>query len=496
MCHGCHSSHQNFKALKDHQVVLIAELNKGKVFSKKTKETDKNYCKKHKEKKKFYCKTCQKTICRDCIVMAHGCSNHKFVTLNEMYETQVNYIKQEMNKFSMRKNKFQNIIKETEEIEKHLDRNVEEAKKAIAKLRQDSLDIVEEKVKSLTQGVNSEHSMKKQELSVIKWSLLDTVAKFERVHNTVSQLVENASEYDFTDASMVPSLLSKLKELEKHNPEPTNTKLSYIPKPVLPFVFIECKTWQKLREIKVPFAPVGVTCGTDNEIGVIGYSKACIVTKSGKVMATFKLEHEFAQDIAFSKGNRYLISGQEVCKCCKYDNNGNLISFMHPLDKEGNPSISYAVHVDSDGCILLGGNETISKYRPDESFISKFDTDSIPRGITVTQNGRIAVIFHNHKMMFVGYSRKTIKVLEPPSDWDVWEPVSICTSKQGDIFVLNTGNPKSVNRYSADGDYLDCIILRLHDPRSITMSPDGQELLVADYTDDSIVIYQRPANLD
>ena len=146
--------------------------------------------------------------------------------------------------------------------------------------------------------------------------------------------------------------------------------------------------------------------------------------------------------------------------------------------------------------VFVGGNDTISKYNADDTFISKVDTDSMPFGITVTQNGQIAVTFYNHKMVFMDYSGKTIKVLEPPSDWNIWIPVCICSSKQGDIFVLNKGDPKSVNRYSVDGDYLGCIIPRLRNPTAITMSPDGQELLVAEYTDNLIVTYQRPANPD
>ena len=159
MCHGCHSSHQNFQALKDHQIVSLAELNKGVLPTKTEKHRDMD-CDMHQKEKKFYCKTCKKAICRDCVVMTQGCSSHKFITLNEMYEIQVNYVEQEMNKCSMRKSKFQNIIKETEEIEKHLDRNVEEAKKRIAKVKQDYLDILERKVTSLTQSVKAEHSKK------------------------------------------------------------------------------------------------------------------------------------------------------------------------------------------------------------------------------------------------------------------------------------------------------------------------------------------------
>ena len=496
MCHVCHSSHQNFKALKDHQVVSLAELNKG-ILPTKTKEHRDQNCKMHQKEKKFYCKTCKKIVCRECIIMVNGCSNHKFVTLKEMHETQVSYVKQEINKCIIRKNKFQKILKETEQIEKHLDRNGKEAKQKIAKLRQDYFDLVEEKITSLIQSVDSEHSKKKQELAGITQSLRDTVAKFESVQDTVSQSVENASEHDITDASMVPSLISKLKELEKHNPEPTNTKLSYIKKPDLPFVFGECETWQKVGQIKVPLPPVGVTCGVDNELGVIGYQEACTVTKSGIVKATFKLKYEYGQDIAVSKRNQYFISGRgNVQECCKYDNQGNFLSYLRAIDKQGRPSSSKAVHVESDGHILLGGHCTISRYKADDTFLSKIDTTDTPCRITVTQNGDIAVICTSKKMMLIDYSGQTIKKLEPPKDWNLWEPKSICTSKQGDLFVLNIGDPKSVNRYSADGDYLGCIITKLQNPKAITMSPDGQELLVADYNNDSIMIYQRPANID
>ena len=193
-------------------------------------------------------------------------------------------------------------------------------------------------------------------MSDIKQGLLDAVTNFESVQKTVSQSLQKASKYDITGASTVSSLVSKLNEMKKHHPKPTNTELSYIPKPVLPFVFGECETWQELTQIKVPFAPVGVTYGANDEIGVTGYGNACIVSKSGMLVSTLnlKLEYQDGRAIAFSRENKYFITDYTAQRCCKYDNKGHLLSYIHPLDKQGNPSFSSTVHVDSNGCICWG----------------------------------------------------------------------------------------------------------------------------------------------
>ena len=91
------------------------------------------------------------------------------------------------------------------------------------------------------------------------------------------------------------------------------------------------------------------------------------------------------------------------------------------------------------------------------------------------------------------YQGCNIKVLQHPQGVSIWEPRSVCCSKQGEIFVVNYGYPKALYRYTADGDEcLGCVIKGLDDPRGIAITDDGQQLFVVEQNQPVLVkIFQR-----
>ena len=116
MCETCRLSHTKIKALQDHQVVPIEDVESGKI-----KMSEKKYCTKHEgEPNKFYCETCEKLVCRDCIVMKQCCRDHDYVTLQEAAAKQADNVKKALEMCKKTEAKIHDKIKEIEKVEANL----------------------------------------------------------------------------------------------------------------------------------------------------------------------------------------------------------------------------------------------------------------------------------------------------------------------------------------------------------------------------------------
>ncbi|XP_078367813.1 E3 ubiquitin-protein ligase TRIM45-like [Oculina patagonica] len=77
MCKFCVTAHKRINATKDHQILSLAEVEK--LGSKALKKPA--LCTKHSEETlKLFCQTCQKAICRDCIIVDHRDHTYNFVS--------------------------------------------------------------------------------------------------------------------------------------------------------------------------------------------------------------------------------------------------------------------------------------------------------------------------------------------------------------------------------------------------------------------------------
>ena len=81
LCKDCTALHTRQRVTKNHKLVSIAEIQKGKV-----KElSQKRYCLEHEgEELKLYCRTCQKVICRDCTIVTH--KQHEYTFFKDVTE--------------------------------------------------------------------------------------------------------------------------------------------------------------------------------------------------------------------------------------------------------------------------------------------------------------------------------------------------------------------------------------------------------------------------
>ena len=82
LCEGCFEFHKKQKVTRDHNIVMLKDLQQmdRKMGVKSVRR--KLLCDEHKEELlKLFCKTCEKVICRDCALMKHR--EHNFVFVHE-----------------------------------------------------------------------------------------------------------------------------------------------------------------------------------------------------------------------------------------------------------------------------------------------------------------------------------------------------------------------------------------------------------------------------
>ena len=84
LCESCFTFHKKQRLTRDHNVVLLKDLQqldkKTGIQSVRQKQRD-IICEEHKEELlKLFCKTCQKVICRDCVLIRHREHKYEFVS--------------------------------------------------------------------------------------------------------------------------------------------------------------------------------------------------------------------------------------------------------------------------------------------------------------------------------------------------------------------------------------------------------------------------------
>ncbi|XP_038061018.1 uncharacterized protein LOC119731818 [Patiria miniata] len=126
LCVNCREVHRRIAATTHHDVLALDALRSGTV-SLRSKVKDEPPCEKHRgEKMRFYCETCKELICRDCTVVEHRESEHKFTTVHDAASR-------------FRKATQERIVKVKESLTAHKETQVEMTKMADQLNKTDSL---------------------------------------------------------------------------------------------------------------------------------------------------------------------------------------------------------------------------------------------------------------------------------------------------------------------------------------------------------------------
>ncbi len=254
------------------------------------------------------------------------------------------------------------------------------------------------------------------------------------------------------------------------------------PEPIL-----QLRIWEEYGQIDTsPPAsyPSGIASHPNGGVAVTsGFAPVTVFSLDG--VHVIKGSPNYIWDIAITSTSQYIIPGNRGSKALFiYNSDGVLLNTIPTYDINNKPSVPTTVAVDSTGRIIVGlgydNHKTVSIHQPDGTLISQFETPLSPRKLTCTPDDRLIISFDDNTLQVMEQSGHKARIIQPPPCIQSWNPWYVCCSKQGELFVGNTGIPSGVYRYVSPGrhyKYRDCIT-RMDTPRGITISVNEEELFV------------------
>ena len=491
--------------MKQHKVVTLDDIRSGKITLPLASSDDQK-CEDHEDEiKKFYCETCQKPVCRDCIVMKQHCRDHECITLKEAAKIQAARLVQLAQQGEQLKKIFQEAIQKNEEVKEKFERSFQKSNKkaeAIKETFTKKVEYVFEKHKSNSLKLKSKRGT---ELDHSKENLQTSLAKIENACDLAKNLSQMGTDLDIT--SMYPTLSANLEELTKtKKPDAVDESMGCfgvqeVGEMEVPDVvcLVGGERWMMAGKIKTTEGYLyGIAVHPNGNVAITtGFIKtAHIYSRNGDLKYTFKGPFDAdIDDFAITPDNRYILPGK--AELFFYDDQGNRLKYPKASTYNANnkPANPKTLAVDSRGRIIVGlcNSTTISIHHADGQLISKFTAPAIPQRLAVTSQGDIAATFRDYTLQLMDYSGNNVRVVQPPPGVSKWVPRAICCSKRGEIFVVNDGSPQAVHRYTADGDEcLGCVITGLDIPYGIAITEDGQQLYVTEFCQHVVKIFQRP----
>lgn len=162
-----------------------------------------------------------------------------------------------------------------------------------------------------------------------------------------------------------------------------------------------------------------------------------------------------------------------------YDSNCEYVS-SNKLSSGCRPN---AMTVDTNGNVILAmmDTKTIAIYDREGKFQNLFHTESSPRSLAMTSEGRLVTSFVDGTLqimpLFPDSSTEATRQISPPPGVHQWQPTGVCCSDNGDLFVVDWSRG-SVHRYTDNGHHLDMVCEGLRDPQQIAVSANADVLHV------------------
>ena len=508
LCDPCHKSHDGFQPMQSHQIINI-EVSSSQTLTPVSTSADR-VCREHDgEAKRFYCETCSKPVCRDCIVMKQFCRDHEYTSLKEASRKQVASLIELTRQCEMVKTKCQEALKKTEQIESKFESAVKEEKEKAEKMKQEITQEctrqIESMFKNFDTAVGVRETQRVHEFKRIMDNIQTTLAKIENACVLSTNVTQMGTFYDIS--SMHATLSKTLKEIAE-NPAPAvaHEKLGegLVRKPVLAYPKLqkEIFNWNNVWTLVKQFStcptlkkPRGIAVSQEGKIALTDHDKhAAVFSMSGDLELT--LEGPFVHqlyDVAITPDNRYILPANNGI--LSYDSRGVKEKLVNEVvTHKGKTTHAKTVAVDSAGRIVAGLDScTITIQNSEGSEVSTFRTPSRPRFLAITPRNEIAVTYQGMggALKITDYDGNDSRDLKPQNIIE-WNPAGVCCSEQGELFVVNNGNPCDVFKLSADGkEFLRCALSGLDDPQGIAITADGQQLLLTEKSQSLVKIYQR-----
>ena len=133
MCDSCLEAHEKFRKNKDHEVIKMDDINKGKVKVKR-------FCHDHPQEEKLWvCTTCNCLICFRCRVIDHNDANHKLEKVTDFQKQMKDHIESLTQKAGEKVKSFEKHKKITNEQEATIELEMNEVIAVINEAYDDSI---------------------------------------------------------------------------------------------------------------------------------------------------------------------------------------------------------------------------------------------------------------------------------------------------------------------------------------------------------------------
>lgn len=205
LCGPCTALHTKQRITKNHKLVSIAEIKSGEV----RQLSQKRYCPEHDEEElKLYCTTCEKVICRDCIIVTHKRHNYTFIKditeemskklqilsasvtkKQEDIHSIIDHIQEEKKKEEQRK------LSQMQSVEMFFGKSIDEVQTRIATL-QNHIMKLEQHQTTVLQEFDSASSSHIKQLTVQEEEIQLSCVRISSALSFSQQLVSSASSTD------------------------------------------------------------------------------------------------------------------------------------------------------------------------------------------------------------------------------------------------------------------------------------------------------------
>ena len=133
MCDSCLEAHGKYRKNKDHEVISMDDINKGKVKVKR-------FCHDHPQEEKLWvCTTCNCLICFRCRMLDHNDANHKLEKVTDFQKRMKNQIESLKKKAGEQVKSFENHMKMSKDQDANIDLKINEVIADINEAYDDSI---------------------------------------------------------------------------------------------------------------------------------------------------------------------------------------------------------------------------------------------------------------------------------------------------------------------------------------------------------------------
>ncbi|XP_033635954.1 E3 ubiquitin-protein ligase TRIM56-like [Asterias rubens] len=497
ICASCYKMHQKVPASSSHKVATLKDIRDGKIAMKKSQIKSHPACQTHEgEVMRFYCTTCDVMICRDCTVIDHPKPHHEYLDCNQASSTS----KQSLAKLF---NPLEGILK-----------NLDQSKTSVSAMK-DNLDNAAHgtmaEVRNRADKIRAEIAAQESRImDEIKAIQIDRCKKLEEEHQTVSvkiqqiqnllQVAKDASNSSAPDfLALYPTISKDMKSLTGQNPPEIDSTLSHLrfnPEAcAISLGNLKEPRWELCLKFDPQAYDIDASLPGD-EVAVAEYSnkRVVIYNTKGDQIQTIQLSHN-PQAVAAFQGQLVVVDSSNSVKIYNTDGTKGFDFYSVPHLEVGKTLVDlYSVAVMND--VLIVGDvkrSVITKHNcSDGSLINTVSVKTEPYFIAIDSNDRVVVSGGDKRVDIVDGNGATLVTIKPTING---QPVKYCRGVCCDssyiyISVLNWDyNTGHIHRYDIEGRFLSCIVRGLYCPGGISLTPNGQQLAVADFK--SVKIYNK-----